>query len=75
MFITKFMSHENIKKSMKTTQKKSKFQNTIPLIMQIHASIKIKKESILTKNWPWNNLDAKEDPYEKTIIANNREMD
>jgi hypothetical protein len=34
-----------------------------------------KNNSILTKNWSRNDLDAKDDPYEVTIMAYDREMD
>jgi hypothetical protein len=57
---------------------KSKLKNAISLALQIPIGIRNarkKGDSILAKNWPINNLDAKYDTYEKTILAYNREMD
>jgi hypothetical protein len=35
----------------------------------------LKSNSILANNWSINDSDAKDDPYEVTILAYNREMD
>jgi hypothetical protein len=55
-----------------------KFKNAISLALQIPIGIRSarkKGDSILAKNWPRNNLNAKYDTYEETILVYNREMD
>ncbi len=34
-----------------------------------------KKDSILEKNWPRNDVDAKDDPYKTLVFTYNKEME
>jgi len=78
MFITKFFNNlpqKHQEKSMKKTPKNWNFRMSFHWQCKYMLVLYKKNNSILTKNWSRNDLDAKDDPYEVTIMAYDREMD
>jgi hypothetical protein len=46
----------------------------VRLLARVQCAQKI-NDSILKKNWPKNDANAKDDPHEALVVAYNREMD
>ncbi len=54
---------------------RTRFHQQCNYLLGFNAPQKKKKKSIEKKNWPRNNADAKDDPYETLILAYSKEMD